>query len=90
MDVGEQSVSHVELVLTVVNVIIGIVAAGMIPWAFIIERRLSRIEANLSEGLNLRLAHTEDAIRKILLDDGSLRERIAKLETHCEDDDSRK
>ena len=36
---------------TVVLAIIGIISASSIPWAFVIERRMARIESKISNGI---------------------------------------
>lgn len=60
----------------IVLVMIGLVTTAGVPWAFIMERRLARIEARLVNGISQRL----DSHSKIIVD---LERRIREVEIRC-------
>ncbi len=77
-----------EVVFATVQVLVGIVLTAAIPWAFLIERRLARIEANVGTGLRNELS---DVRKKVERDSDVIRDhesRLIKLEVrmveHCE------
>lgn len=51
-------------VSTILMTIMTLVMGGLVPWAYVIERRLSRIEARLTNGLNDRIVRVEARLQK--------------------------
>ena len=49
-------------ITTILMTIMSLVMGGLIPWAYVIERRLSRIEARLTNGLNDRICRVEQRL----------------------------
>lgn len=69
---------------TIVMTAVGFVATGAVPWAFIIERRLSRIEAKITNGLlssmeRLR-GETQASFGRMTADFNKLENRLQAVE----------
>ena len=52
-------------VQTIVMVVIGVITTGMVPWAYLIERRLARLEARLGNGFSKRIEKHSDLLHDV-------------------------
>ena len=74
-------------ITTVLMTIMTLVMGGLVPWAYVIERRLSRIEARLTNGLNDRVARVEQRLDTY---EDQLHKAAYNIELHTQMDAERK
>jgi len=47
----EAAVTTIEVLLVTFQILVGLILMGGVPWAFILEKRLARIEAAIQEAI---------------------------------------
>jgi len=77
---AEMSPSTQMTIQTVVLIVVGLVSSAMVPWAFIIERRLARLEVKLGNGFARRIDKLSDDFKTANNDIHKLQTKVATMD----------